>query len=718
MNLTNFSFFKTIGLLISFVSINACTSTPEMKPDNTLKPPMAEQKAYQHKLHDDIRLDPFYWLNERENPEVVDYLERENDYYQKSTAHLADLREDLFTEMKARIKEDDTSVPYFYNGYWYITRFEKGEDYPIYTRKKDSLTANEEILFDCNKMAKDHDYFNLVGINVSPDNTKVIYGVDTVSRRQYTLYVRDIVTGEELPISIENTTGGSVWANDNTHFFYTAKDPQTLRSDKIFRSSIAQPDAKSTLVFTEEDTTFSTYVSGSKSREYIFIGSYNTLSTEFKYLNANTPLEDFKLVQKRMPNLEYQVSHYGEHFYILTNADGATNYKLVKTKVDTPNKKHWEEVLSHRPNVLLEDFDLFQDYWVVTERERGLSKIRIQKWDNSEDYYLPLEGETYTVYTSTNIDFETTQLRYVYNSMTSPTTVFEFNMETQEKTILKEQEVLGGTFDKTNYVSRRIWANATDGTKIPMSIVHHKNTVLSPTTPILQYAYGSYGSTIDPSFSTTRLSLLDRGFAYVIAHIRGGEYMGRQWYEDGKMLKKKNTFSDFIACSKHLIAEGMTSPQHLYAYGGSAGGLLMGVIVNDAPELYKGVIAAVPFVDVVTTMLDETIPLTTFEFDEWGNPKEKAYYDYMKSYSPYDQVKPQAYPNMLVTAGFHDSQVQYFEPAKWVARLRLNKSDDTVLFLDTNMSAGHGGASGRFDALKETAKNFSFLIALENTTVN
>lgn len=708
---------KGKGLILLFsLLIIACKNTPpEMKPDASLTPPLADQKPYQHKLHNDIRMDEFYWLKERENPEVIDYLERENDYYQKSTQHLVPLQDDLFKEMKGLIKEEDNSVPYFYNDYWYITRYEKGQDYPIYTRKKDSLTAPEEILFDCNEMAKGQDYFRLVGINISPDNTKAIFGIDTVSRRQYVLKVKDLVTGEIFDTSIVNSTGGSAWAKDNNHFFYTLKNPTTLRSEAIYRHTFADLDAQSELVFKEDDETFSCYVTASKSEDYIFIGSYSTLSTEFQFIKADEPLSAFTTVQDRKEDLEYSISHYGEHFYIFTNADGAKNYKVMKTPITAPQMENWEEVLAHREDVLLEDLELFNEYWTVTERAEGLAKIRIKRWDEQEDYYLPLEGETYTVYTSTNIDFDTTKLRYVYNSMTTPSSVIEFDMKDKTQTVLKEQEVLGGKFDKNNYVSKRLWATAKDGVKVPISLVFRKDTDLSPDTPILQYAYGSYGSTIDPGFSTTRLSLLDRGFAFAIAHVRGGEYMGRKWYDDGKMLQKKNTFSDFIACSQFLIDQGMTSEKHLYAYGGSAGGLLMGVIVNDAPQLYKGVIAAVPFVDVVSTMLDESIPLTTGEYDEWGNPNNEAYYHYIKSYSPYDNVKKQAYPNMLVTTGLHDSQVQYWEPAKWVARLRLHKEDNTVLFLDTNMTAGHGGASGRFQGLKETAKKYAFLLALENT---
>lgn len=703
--------FLTLCLAIF---MNSCKTTPEMKPNTSINPPLAEQKPYQHKIHGDIRMDEFYWLKDRDNPEVIDYLERENDYYKKSTAHMEDFQNDLFQEMKARIKEDDTSVPYFYNGYWYITRYEKGKDYPIYTRKKESLSANEEILFDCNKMAEGHSYFRLVGINISPDNKKVIFGVDTISRRQYKLKLKDLSSGDITDLNIDNTTGSSVWSNDTNHFFYTKKDPVTLRSDAIYRHSLLEIDQPSVQIFNETDETFSCYVTKSKSKDYIFIGSFSTLSTEYQYLDANTPTEPFEYVQKRIPNLEYSVAHYNDSFYIFTNADNAKNFKVMRTPVDATTKENWEEVLAHREDTLIEDFDLFNDYWTITERKKGLAKIRIRRWDGNEDYYLPLEGETYTVYTTTNIEYDTTKLRYVYNSMTTPSTVYEFDMLTKEEKRLKRQEVLGGDFTPENYTSKRVWATGKDGVEIPISIVYHKDTALTPETPILLYAYGSYGSTIDPGFSTTRLSLINRGFAFAIAHVRGGEYMGRQWYENGKMQAKKNTFDDFIACSKFLIEKGYTSSKHLYAYGGSAGGLLMGVIVNEAPELYNGVIAAVPFVDVITTMLDPSIPLTTGEYDEWGNPNNITDYEYIKSYSPYDNIKPQAYPNMLVTTGLHDSQVQYWEPAKWVARLRLNKTNDNVLFLETNMDTGHGGASGRFEALKEIAKKYAFLIALEN----
>lgn len=691
----------------------ACNSNPQKMSKENLSPPIADKISYQHKIHDHIRVDNYYWMNQRDNPEVVDYLERENDYYQKMTAHTLSFQDQLYNEMRGRIKEDDNSVPYFLNGYWYITRYELNKDYPIYTRKKGALTAEEEILFDCNKMAEGHDYFRLVGISVSPDNTKVAFGVDTVSRRQYTIQVKDLLSEEILKTKIDNTTGGSVWAADNKSLFYNKKDPQTLRSEAVYKHDVSLPKQKDQLVFEEEDETFSVYVSKSKSQEYLFISSFSTLTSEHRFVKSNSPNDEFKIFQNRITGMEYSLDHFGDHFYIHTNYDGAKNFKVMQTNVDKTSIEHWQDLLPHREDTLIEDFDLFENYWLVNERENGLSKVRVIHWDGSSDYYLPMNDETYTLYISYNPEFKSDTFRYVYNSMTTPASVIEFNTINKETTVLKTQQVLGGKFDKDNYISKRLWAEARDGKKIPISIVYHKDTELSADTPILQYAYGSYGSTIDPSFSSTRLSLLDRGFAFAITHIRGGEYLGRQWYEEGKLLKKKNTFQDFVDCSNFLIEKKYTSANHLYAYGGSAGGLLMGAVINMAPELYNGVIAAVPFVDVVTTMLDETIPLTTSEFDEWGNPKEKVYYDYMLSYSPYDQIKPMNYPNLLVTSGFHDSQVQYFEPTKWVAKIRSMKTDKNLLFLDTNMKAGHSGASGRFDGLKELAKKFAFIIDLE-----
>lgn len=714
MNSVNFIQRFFFPFIYCFTFVAGCNSNQKNMSDTSISPPMADAIPYQHKIHDHVRLDPYYWLNERENPEVLDYLERENDYYQKMTSHTLPLQKQLYEEMRARIKEDDTSVPYFYNGYWYITRYEEGKDYPIYVRKKEVLTAEEELLFDCNKMAEGHDYFRLVGISVSPDNTKVAYGLDTVSRRQYTLKIKDLKKGETLETTIENTTGGSVWAADNSTLFYNKKDEQTLRSEAVYKHNIEKPHQGDELVYEETDDTYSVYVNSSKSRKYIFISSHSTTTSEYRFIESNRPNTEFKIIQQRTVGLEYNVAHFGDHFYLLTNHDKAKNFKIMRTPVDKTSSEFWEPLMPHREDVLIEDFELFDQYWVINERNNGLSRLRVLRWDNGADYYLPMEEETYTLYISFNPEFKSSKLRYVFNALTTPSSVIEYDMSSKQKKILKTQEVLGGDFDSKNYKSQRVWADARDGSKIPISMVYHKNTQLLESTPILLYAYGSYGHTIDPSFSSNRLSLLDRGFVFAIAHIRGGEYLGRSWYEDGKLLKKKNTFYDFIDCSKFLIKQKYTSPDHLYAHGGSAGGLLMGTVINMNPELYKGVIADVPFVDVVTTMLDDTIPLTTSEYDEWGNPNQKEFYDYMLSYSPYDQVKTQDYPHLLVTSGLHDSQVQYFEPTKWVARLRAKKTDQNLLFLDTNMKAGHSGASGRFDGLKELAKKFAFIIDLED----
>lgn len=702
----------SVILYISITFVLSCNSKKsEMNAD--AQPPVAKKIPHKLEKHGDIRIDNYYWLNQRENPEVIAYLNAENEYYQKMTAHTKQFQEDLFKEMKSRIKEDDTSVPYFYNGYYYITRFETGKDYPIYARKKGSLEAEEEIMFDCNEMAKEHSYFNLSGISISEDNEWCSFGIDTVSRRQYTIKVKNLKTGEILSEAIENTTGSVAWASDNKTFFYTKKDPQTLRSDKIYRHVVGSDVVKDELVFHEKDDTFYTFVYKEKSKKYLVIGSTSTLTSEYQILEANQPEGEFRIFQKRVRGVEYSISHYGDSFYVVTNKDKATNFKLMKTPESKTTSDNWVDLIPHRKDVLLEGIDIFKDYLVVEERSNGLNKIQIRPWSGAEAYYLPFESETYTAYTTTNPDFDTELLRFAYQSLATPSSVIDFNMRTQEKTILKEQEVLGGKFDKNNYQEERVWATAGDGTKVPISLVYRKGVKKDGKNPLLQYAYGSYGSSMDPWFSSTRLSLLDRGFIFAIAHIRGGEDLGRDWYEDGKLLKKINTFTDFIDCSKFLIQEGYTSKEHLYAEGGSAGGLLMGAVVNMDSELYHGVIAQVPFVDVVTTMLDDSIPLTTGEYDEWGNPNEKEYYDYMLSYSPYDNVKAQAYPNMYISTGLHDSQVQYWEPAKWVAKLRDMKTDNNLLFLDTNMDAGHGGASGRFEALKELAKEFAFLLDLE-----
>ncbi len=709
----------SIGISVIFASCK------KEKMKNKTTPPVAEKQPKQLEKHGDVRTDNYFWMrltDEQKNAEtkdeqtqkVYDYLNAENKYFDDEMGYTKDFQESLFQEMKGRIKEDDESVPYKRNGYFYITRYEKGQQYPIYSRKKETLEADEEIMFDVNKEAEGHEYFQLGGLNVSPDNKLLAFSTDTVSRRQYFIQIKNLETGEIYKDRINNTTGGSVWANDNKTLFYTKKDPVTLRSSQIYRHVLGTDESEDVLVFEEKDETFGVFVSKTKSKKYLVMGSYSTVSSEYQVLEADNPTGNFRVIQPRERDLEYDIAHYGDHFYIKTNKDGATNFKLMKTPETKTTKENWVDVIPHREDVFFEDFSIFKDYLVLEERDNGLLKIRIKRWDGKEDYYLPFDEETYSAGVYSNPDFDTDVIRYSYNSMTTPSSVIDFNMKDQSKEIKKEQEVLGGKFKKENYVSKRIWVTARDGKKVALSIVHRKDTKIDKNTPVLQYAYGSYGYTIPDGFSTTRLSLLDRGFIFALAHIRGSQYLGREWYEDGKMLNKKNTFTDFVDCSKYLIDNGYTSPEHLYAMGGSAGGLLMGAVVNMNPELYNGVIAAVPFVDVISTMLDDSIPLTTGEYDEWGNPNDKEYYDYIKSYSPYDQVEAKEYPNMLVTTGLHDSQVQYWEPAKWVAKLRELKTDNNQLYLHTNMEAGHGGASGRFNSLKETAREYSFFLALED----
>ncbi|MCB0762015.1 MAG: S9 family peptidase [Flavobacteriales bacterium] len=686
-----------------------------------INPPVARKEAHEHLMHGDSRMDNYFWMrlsDEQKNAEtpdaqtqeVLDYLNAENDYCDQKLAHTKELQETLYNEIVGRIAQTDMSVPSKVNGYWYYNRYEEGQDYAFYCRKMGEMDAPEEVLLDGPAMGKGLDYFAVGGLSVSTNNEILIYGVDTVSRRQYTLYFKNLTTGEMYADKIENTTGSATWANDNKTVFYTRKDPVTLRSYRIYKHVLGTDAASDELVYEETDETFSCGVYKTKSRKYIMIGSWQTLSSEYRFLDADNPNGEWTVVQPRERDLEYRVSHYGDDFYITTNLN-ARNFRLMKTPVATPGKSHWTEMIAHREDVLLEGIEIFKDFLIIEERKDGLSQIRIQKWDGSEDYYMEFQDPAYTAYVGYNPEFDTHTLRYGYTSLTTPSSTYEYDLLARERTLLKQQEVVGG-FSPDEYVSERIYATAADGTKVPVSLVYRKGTPLDGTAPLLLYGYGSYGNSIDPYFSSVRLSLLDRGFIYAIAHIRGGQEMGRHWYEDGKLLKKRNTFTDFIDCGNYLMAEGYTSKGNLYAMGGSAGGLLMGAIVNMAPDMWNGVVAAVPFVDVVTTMLDESIPLTTGEWDEWGNPNDKAYYDYMKSYSPYDNVEAKAYPNMLVTTGYWDSQVQYWEPAKWVALLRDVKTDDHLLLMHCDMESGHGGASGRFKTHRENALVFAFLLDL------
>ena len=676
--------------------------------------PRAKKIDHELEKHGDRRNDPYYWLNERENEEVTAYLNAENAWREQSMAHKEDLQEKLFAEIKGRIKQDDRSVPYFKNSYWYYIRFETGKEHPIYCRKEGSLDAEEEIILDANLEAAQHSFYQIGGMSVSPDNRWLAYSEDTLSRRQYNIRFKNLVTGEMLPDLLPNTTGGMAWANDNQTVFYTLRD-ETLRPAKVMKHRLEQPGTQDELIYTEDDLSFTCQAYRSKSGQFIMIACGSSVSNEYHYLNADNPDGEFSVIEPRKRDLEYSVAHYGDHWYIHTNADGARNFKLMKAPLSNPGKGHWRELIAHREKVLLENIEIFKDFLVTEERERGLTRIHIQPWDGSEAHDIAFPEETYTAGIGNNPEFDTPWLRYGYSSLTTPTSVMDYHMETRDKKLMKRQEVVGG-HNPDEYQAERILAKAEDGTMVPVSLVYRKDLRKDDGNPLLLYGYGSYGITIDPGFSSVRLSLLDRGFIYAIAHIRGGQYLGREWYEKGKMLHKKNSFSDFIACAENLLAQHYARPGHLYAMGGSAGGLLMGTVVNWRPDLFRGIIAGVPFVDVVTTMLDESIPLTTGEYDEWGNPNDPEYYEYIKSYSPYDNVKAQDYPSMLVTTGLHDSQVQYWEPAKWVARLREVKTDKNPLYLYCNMETGHSGASGRFEMFRETAMEYAFLLDLEELT--
>lgn len=672
------------------------------------KAPRAAKKAHELIQHQDPRNDPYYWLRDRENSETIAYLEAENEYREKEMAQLQPLEESLFQELKGRIKEDDSSVPYFKNDYWYYVRYDEGKDYPIYCRKLGSLNAPEEVMLDANVEAEQYDYFQVGGLSVSPDKTWLAYGYDSQSRRIYKIRFRNLQSGAEHDYELSNCTGSASWSADGNYVFYTQKD-DTLRPFQVYRHRIGTNPEEDVLVYEEADPTFVCSVYRSKSERFLIIGSHSTVSNEYRFLEAHQPEGEFQVIQERERDLEYSVAHFGEHWYIRTNYQKAQNFKLMRCPLDQGKKEFWEDLIPHREEVYLEGIEIFKDYLVLEERSEGLSRLRIKRWDGSNDHYIEFESETYTAGTGLNPSFDSKHLRFGYASLIQPFSVMEYDMESRQQKVLKQQEVLGG-FDSSLYQEERRWYEGHDGEKIPVSLVWRKD--LQPEGPqnLMLYGYGSYGYTIEPGFSSNRLSLLDRGFTFAIAHVRGGQYMGRRWYEKGKMLHKKNTFQDFISIADGLVSDGLTSPSQLFAMGGSAGGLLMGTIINWRPELFKAVIAAVPFVDVVTTMLDESIPLTTGEFDEWGNPKDEEYYHYIKSYSPYDNVSEQEYPNLLITTGLHDSQVQYWEPAKWCAKLRDYHQGNNHILMYCNMSTGHGGASGRFEALKETAMEYSFIL--------
>jgi oligopeptidase B len=681
----------------------------ENKKSPGMAAPIAKIEKKELIKHGDIRKDNYFWLNQRENPEVVAYLEAENAYTKSMMSHTDAFQGKLFKEIVGRIKQTDSSVPQLENGYYYYTRYEEGKEYPLYCRKKGNLDAPEEIMLDVNQLARGHSYYEIGSYQVSEDNRLLAFAADTVSRRIYTIYIKDLVTGQMLPDKIDSTAGNLAWANDNLTLFYASKD-ESLRMDKIWKHRLGREDTKDHLVYDEGDVTFETFVYKTKSRKYLVIGSESTLSDEYRFLDAANPEGNFAIFQPRQANLEYEIADYNDRFYIRTNYK-AINFRLMETSLDKTGVESWKEVIPHREDVLLEAFDVFKGFLAIQERKDGLKTIRI--FNGSDlDYYLKFDEQAYTVTLGENSEIESGIVRYNYTSLTTPMTVYDYNTKTGKSELKKRQEVVGG-YNPDDYYTERLMAAAEDGTKVPISMVYKKGLKKDGKNPCLLYGYGSYGYSMDPYFSSVRLSLLDRGFIYAIAHIRGGQEMGRKWYEDGKLMKKKNTFTDFIACGEYLVNQEYTSPGHLYAMGGSAGGLLMGAVLNMRPDLFNGVIADVPFVDVVTTMLDESIPLTTAEYDEWGNPNDSSYYRYMLSYSPYDNVAVTSYPALLVTTGLHDSQVQYWEPAKWVAKLRATKTDKNPLYLWTNMDYGHGGASGRFERYHETALEYAFILDLE-----
>ncbi len=710
--------------LLTILCLTACDTTENISQSQQptevktsmaqAKPPIAPKRPKQLTIHNDTRIDNYYWMrdDDRKDTEIINHLEAENQYLEQSLAHTEDLQQKIFDELKSRIKKDDQSVPLKIRGYYYFRRFEGEKEYPVYVRQKGSLTAKEEILLDGNAMAEGHDYFNIGDYEVSTNNEILAYSTDTISRRIYTIEFKSLPNNEMLTDKLEQTTGEIVWANDNKHVFYIKKDPQTLLGNQVYRHELGTPQEKDVLVYQENDLSFYTSLGKTKDDSTILINHGSTLVEGVSILNADQPTGEFKKFAPLEDNHEYSVEKLGDWFYVYTNWQ-ATNFRLMKVKAeDSQDKSKWLEVIAHDPEVFLEDIELFKDYLVVSQKVRGQTQLKAIHWESQKEQLIEFDDSVYVAGFTGNVTNDTDKVRLYYSSLTTPMTTYDYNLSSGKRDLLKQQEVLGD-FHPKNYHGERIFVKARDGAEVPVSIVYRKDKFKQDgSNPLYQYGYGSYGYTVEPTFSSARLSLLDRGFVFAIAHIRGGQMLGREWYDNGKMFNKKNSFYDFIDVTKALIDRKYTSQGKVFAAGGSAGGLLIGAVINLAPELYKGVAAHVPFVDVVTTMLDESIPLTTNEFDQWGNPKNKDSYEYMLSYSPYDQVKEQDYPNILVTTGLHDSQVQYFEPMKWVAKLREKKTDDNLLVFKTNMEAGHGGASGRFRRNKELALEFAFFADL------
>ncbi|MFN0176094.1 MAG: S9 family peptidase [Saprospiraceae bacterium] len=712
---------KHLSTLILFSLLSACQNTPPTNQSATtvlpsvfnptpFTPPHPEQKPKElSTAWGDKRTDEYYWLNERENPAVKTYLEAENRYADSVLAPVKGLRSKLYDELKARIKEDDQTVPYFKNGYWYVSRFETGKEYPVYTRKKGDLNAAEEVLVDVNVLAEGKEYCQVGDLQVSLDNQLLAYSVDYSGRNLYKIFFKNLSTGQSLPESFD-IGGAFVWANDHKTILYDTKDPVTLRNDKIWRHVMGTPQKQDVLMYHEKDETQYAYLNKSKSEQFFFVNCAYTQTVEVQYLDANNPAGDFQTLRPREKDFYYSIEHWNDKFLIRTNWD-AKNFRLMEAPISDPRRENWKDVLPHRNDVLLDGFDVFKEHLVSAEHKGGLSQIHIIRWADKADHYIEVGEPTYECSVDKNPEFDTKSLRFNFSSMKTPPTTVDYDMETKAKEVKKIAPVLGG-FDANNYQTEFVWATVRDGVKVPISLVYKKGVRRDGSAPCHITGYGSYGFSYSPSFNRDKVTLLDRGFVVAIAHIRGGMEMGYQWYEDGKMLRKMNTFNDFVDCADYLVKEKYTSADRLFAEGRSAGGLLMGAITNMRPDLFKGIISGVPFVDVITTMSDPSIPLTTGEYTEWGNPANKAEYDYMKSYSPYDNLKKGNYPNLLVLTSFADSQVQYFEPAKYVARLRDLKTDKNVLLFKTSMSGSHGGSSGRFKRLEERALEYSWMMGL------
>ena len=727
---------------IAAAIVSACATTPNATESNAMSPPnatspaaaltaaaasppVAARKPYEVASPNGTRTDEYYWLrdDERKNPQVLDYLNAENAYADAQLAPIAPLKQKLYDEIVARIKQDDASVPYRKDGYWYYTRYETGKEYPIHARRKGSMEAPEQVLLDVNAMAQGKDFFQVDDMAVSPDGTLLAWAEDAVGRRQYVLRVKHIATGELLPDRIENAEANIEWAADNRTFLYIEKDPQTLLGQKVRKHVLGTDPKQDPLVWEQADESFYTGVGKTKDDRYLLIGTQSTVSSEYWYADASDPKLEFKLFLPRERDHEYQVEHFENRWIVRTNWQ-AKNFRIVEVaRGEESRRDRWRDLVAHDPDGFVHGFDVFRNFLAVEQRSGGLRKVLIRPWKapavtaarGLRETYITADEPSYIMALSRNEEIDTDTLRYAYSSLTTPVSTYDFDTRSGAKTLLKREPVLGD-FDPANYASEYVWITARDGTKVPVSIVYRKGTPRDGTAPMLQYAYGSYGLSMDPVFSISLLSLLDRGFVYALAHIRGGQEMGRAWYENGKLLNKMNTFTDFIDVTRALVAQKYADPKRVFALGGSAGGLLMGAISNLAPQDYRGIVTLVPFVDVVTTMLDESIPLTTNEFDEWGNPKQKAFYDYILGYSPYDNLRRQAYPAMYVQTGLWDSQVQYWEPAKYVARLRTLKTDDNLLVFRTNMEAGHGGKSGRFQRYAEVAEQYAFVLSLAGTT--